>query len=213
MKIVITGIGTDVGKTVVSSIVAEALGATYWKPVQAGDLSNSDTIKVNAFTSTDVQVLEEAYKLKTPASPHWAAELDALEIQDISLPEVTGPLVVEGAGGWLVPFNAAGKVFADFVVDWKLPVSLVSRHYLGSINHTLLSIESILSRGVKIVGIIYVGDENAPTESIIYQKFGIPMLARIPIAEQVNAEFVREQANAIKHQGFIDTLKNELDRT
>lgn len=212
MQIVITGIGTDVGKTVVSSIVAEALGATYWKPVQAGDLSNSDSIKVNSYTSSNVHVLEEAYKLNTPASPHFAAQIDEIEIGQIDLPLVSGPLVVEGAGGWLVPFNGSGKVFADFVVEWGLPVILVSRHYLGSINHTLLSIESIQNKGVKLAGIIYVGEENVATESIIFQKYRIPTLARIPIAEEVNAAFIHEQAIIINQLGFIDNLKHELDR-
>lgn len=141
-KYVITGIGTDVGKTVVSSILAEALKASYWKPIQAGDLDNSDSIKVNRFTDS-VRVLEEVFRLSEPMSPHAAAEIDGVEItkDDLSLPEVEGNLIVEGAGGIMVPVNSKGLTFADLIEHWNLPTIVVSRHYLGSINHTLMTVE------------------------------------------------------------------------
>jgi dethiobiotin synthetase len=197
-KFVITGIGTDVGKTVVSSIVAEALKATYWKPIQAGDLDNSDSIKVNGFTD-NVTVLPEAFRLSEPMSPHAAAEIDGVEIakEDLNIPDVEGNLIVEGAGGVMVPVNSNGLTFADLIEHWNLPTIVVSKHYLGSINHTLLTIEVLQNRGVDIEGIIFVGDENKATEEIILKSTGVEFLARIPIAEELNKEFVLKQAGQV----------------
>jgi len=168
-KFIVTGIGTDIGKTVVSSILSEALKATYWKPVQAGDLDNSDSIKIKKWCSESVQVLPEAFRLTQPLSPHSAAEIDKIEItqNELSLPVVNGNFILEGAGGIMVPINKAGLLFVDLFPLWNLPVILVSRHYLGSINHTLLTAEILQNRGVKIEGIVFVGDENSATESII----------------------------------------------
>ncbi len=196
--VVITGIGTDVGKTVVSAIVAQALGYDYWKPVQAGDLGNSDSMKVEALTS-NITILPERYRLTVPASPHFAASQDQLTISpnDFQLPHSKRPLLVEGAGGLLVPFNDQGLVFADLVTHWNLPVIVVSRHYLGSINHTLLTLEALKSRNVVVAGVIFVGEENLATESIILLKTGVKFIARIPIAKVVNPSFVSEQANRI----------------
>ena len=179
----ITGIGTDVGKTVVSSIVAEALKATYWKPVQAGDLDKSDSIKVESYTS-NVKVLEEAYRLSEPMSPHAAAEIDGMTISlaKLKLPQVDSSFIVEGAGGLMVPLDNDGLTFADAIVSWGLPTIIVSRHYLGSINHSLLTAEVLKSKGIKIAGFVFVGDENKATESIILKHTGIRMIGRIPIS-------------------------------
>lgn len=196
--LVITGIGTDVGKTVVSAIVVQALGMDYWKPVQAGDLENSDTKKVRKLTQ-NIDCLPERYQLTTPASPHHAANLDKLTISpnDFSIPSGNRPLLIEGAGGVLVPFNNQGLVFADLIEHWKLPVIVVSRHYLGSINHTLMTLEALKSRKINVAGIVFVGDENVATESIILLKTGVRCIARIPIADEVNQGFVEEQAQRI----------------
>lgn len=131
-KFVVTGIGTDVGKTVVSSILAEALKANYWKPVQAGDLQRSDTIKVKEYTE-NVTVLEEGFRLTEPISPHAAAEIDgvSIELEALKIPEVSDGLVIEGAGGLLVPINLEGLTYADVFENWGLPVIVVSRHYLA----------------------------------------------------------------------------------
>jgi dethiobiotin synthetase len=196
--LVITGIGTDVGKTIVSAIVAQALSYDYWKPVQAGDLDNSDTKKVRKLTQ-GIECLPERYQLTTPASPHHAANLDKLTISpnDFSIPSGNRPLLIEGAGGVMVPFNNQGLVFADLIEYWKLPVIVVSRHYLGSINHTLLTLEGLKSRKITVAGIIFVGDENSATESIILLKTGVSFLARIPIVDEVNPGFIQEQAQRI----------------
>jgi len=197
----ITGIGTDVGKTVVSSIVAEALKATYWKPVQAGDLDNSDSIKVSSYTS-NVTVLEEAFRLTEPMSPHAAAEIDGvkIELSDLTLPQVESNFIVEGAGGLMVPLNSDGLTFADAIAAWNLPTIIVSRHYLGSINHSLLTAEVLKLKGIEIAGFIFVGDENRATESIILKHTGLKMIARIPMAVQLDKSFIAEQAEKIRPQ-------------
>lgn len=180
MKLFITGIGTDVGKTIASSIVVEALMADYWKPIQAGDLDNSDTSKVQNFVSNSKsQYYDNAYKLNTPASPHYAAQIDNVEIELSAIyePSTTNHLVIEGAGGILVPLNAIDCIIDLIKADYK--VILVSRHYLGSINHTLLTVEVLKSRGIGVAGIIFSGDENKPTEEIILQKTAAKFIGRI----------------------------------
>lgn len=198
----ITGIGTDVGKTVVSAIIAESLCATYWKPVQAGDLHFSDTLKIKAYCSENVSFLQERYRLNTPASPHYAAKLDGVEIQlsDFELPQVDGNLLIEGAGGLLVPINEKGLLYIDLIKHFSLPVILVSRHYLGSINHTLLSLEALKNRNINVEIIVFVGDENTASESIILSHYPIRKVIRIPLAEEVNSEFVKKQATIIQNQ-------------
>lgn len=196
----VTGIGTDVGKTVVSAILAQALHATYWKPAQAGDLHALDSVKVNALTDDKVQIYPEKFLLNTPASPHYAAAIDGIDIQitDFELPTIDGNLIIEGAGGVLVPINEAGDTYLDIMFQLQLPIILVSRHYLGSINHTLLSVEAIKQKGLTLVGIVFVGDENQATESIILKKTGLKQIARIPIASELTKEFIQEQANLIQ---------------
>ncbi len=180
MKLFITGIGTDVGKTIASSITVEALEADYWKPIQAGDLDNSDTNKVQKYVSnTTTEFHKNAYALQTPASPHLAAQIDGIiiDINKIIEPKTKNNLVVEGAGGIFVPLNDADCVIDLIQPDYK--VIVVSRHYLGSINHTLMTIEILKSRNLNVAGIIFSGDENKASESIILEKTGVPMIGRI----------------------------------
>ena len=200
-QLIITGIGTDVGKTIVSAIIAEALRASYWKPIQAGDLDNSDSIKLKALTER-VTVMPEAFRLTQPMSPHAAAKIDGVQIHasDLKVPEVEGNLIIEGAGGLMVPMNSDGLTYADVFERWKLPVVIVSRHYLGSINHTLMTAEILRSRTIPVLGIVFVGDENKDTESIILRSTGLKMLARVPIAEVVDKEFIKEQASSAQIQ-------------
>ena len=180
MKLFITGIGTDVGKTIASSITVEALEADYWKPIQAGDLDNSDTNKVQKYVSnTTTEFHKNAYALQTPASPHLAAQIDGIiiDINKIIEPKTKNNLVVEGAGGIFVPLNDADCVIDLIQPDYK--VIVVSRHYLGSINHTLMTIEILKSRNLNVAGIVFSGDENKATESIILEKTNVPMIGRI----------------------------------
>lgn len=180
MKLFITGIGTDVGKTIASAIITEALEADYWKPIQAGDLENSDSHKVEKYVSNTKTIFHKnSYALNTPASPHLAAELDnvKIEIDKIQEPKTKNSLVIEGAGGLFVPLNETDTILDLIKKEHK--VIVVSRHYLGSINHTLLTIEALQNRKIAIAGIIFNGDKNEATESIIISKTGLVMLGRI----------------------------------
>jgi len=199
LKYIITGIGTDVGKTVASAIIAQALKATYWKPVQAGDLDNSDSIKVNSYTNNEVKILPERFKLNQPMSPHAAAKLDGVSIHldDFVFPDVEGNLIIEGAGGLLVPFNSEGLLFADICQKLDVPLILVSRTYLGSINHTLLTAEVLKSRNLKVKGIVFNGEENIESESIILHITGLKKIGRIPQVELVDRAFIMEQAQLL----------------
>ena len=180
MKLFITGISTDVGKTIAASIIVQALQADYWKPIQAGDLDNSDTQKVQKLVKNNIsQYHENSYKLHTPASPHYAAALDSVEIElsKIIEPKTKNHLVIEGAGGVFVPLNNNDCVIDLIQPDYK--VIVVSRHYLGSINHTLLTIEALKNRKIIIAGILFSGDENKATEKIILSKTNLKMIGRI----------------------------------
>ena len=202
MKLFITGISTDVGKTIASAIITEALEADYWKPVQAGDLDNSDSHKIQNYISNDKSVIHEnSYKLNTPASPHLAAEIDGItiDLKNIKEPKTKNHLVVEGAGGVLVPLNTN-----DFVIDLVQPdykIIIVSRHYLGSINHTLLTIEAIKNRGFTIAGIIFNGNENKATESLILNYSKLKFIGRINDEPYFDKNVISEYADL-----FRDTL-------
>lgn len=176
----ITGISTEVGKTIVAAIITEALQADYWKPIQAGDLENSDTHKVKRLISNPKTVFHKnAYALRTPASPHLSAELDGIHIdlKKVERPKTNNHLVIEGAGGLLVPINQTDTI-ADLIHSSD-KVIIVSRHYLGSINHTLLTYESMKNKGLSVCGIIFNGKENTSSENIILEKTGVKHLGRI----------------------------------
>lgn len=195
-RYIVTGIGTDIGKTVVSSILAQALSASYWKPVQAGDLDNSDSIKVRSWCDENVKVLSETFSLSQPMSPHAAAQEDGIKItaDAFQAPLTTDNLIIEGAGGLMVPLNEDGLLFIDLVEKLDLPVILVSKHYLGSINHTLLTAEVLKTRKIKTKGIVFVGDPNPATEEIILQQTKLKFLFRVPLTTDLNKEFIQEQA-------------------
>ena len=198
-KYLVTGIGTDVGKTVVSAIITQALEDDYWKPIQSGELENSDSHKINGLTNDCVNIIPERYRLTEPLSPHASAAIDGVQLQlsELTLPESNRNLLVEGAGGLMVPINDT-DLLIDAFKQWNLPVIIVSRHYVGSINHTLLTIEALQNRGITIKGLVFVGDENTATESFILNHTKVPFLMRVPIAAEVTADFVQEQANLIR---------------
>ena len=196
----ITGIGTEVGKTVVSAIVTQALEADYWKPVQAGELDTSDTMKVQSLIDNDSSKFHpEAYRLNHPMSPHAAAERDGvdLDISSFEIPKTDNHLVIEGAGGLLVPLNKKDTIL-DLIDILKCEVILVSRHYLGSINHTLMSIELLKQRNISIKGILFNGNENKDTESIITEMTGIKALGRIDELEELNKSVINSVAQDLK---------------
>lgn len=199
-KYFVTGIGTDVGKTVVAAMLTEALEADYWKPVQAGDLDNSDTIKVQRLTSNNKTVFhKEAYALSEPMSPHAAARIDDIEVDfnNISLPNTDNNLIVEGAGGLMVPLNDK-ELIIDLIGHLDLEVILVSQNYLGSINHTILSIDALNNRNIPIKGIIFNGEENKETESFIINYSKLPVLGRIKQHSTIDKEMVLSYKNAFE---------------
>lgn len=199
MKLFITGISTDVGKTIASAIIVEALQADYWKPIQAGDLDHSDTHKVQFLVSnSQSQFHPNSYALHTPASPHWSAAIDGITIamNQIQEPQTNNHLVVEGAGGILVPLNETQSVVDLIQPDYK--VIVVSRHYLGSINHTLLTIEALQNRKIQVAGIIFSGDENTSTESIILSRTGVPFIGRIAQEPYFDTNVISEYAELFR---------------
>ena len=193
MTIVVTGTDTDIGKTVFAAGLTAALGARYWKPVQAGLADGSDAASVVTLGVPADRVLPEAYRLTTPCSPHLAAEIDGVTIEAdrLALPEVDGALVVEGAGGVMVPVTRE-LIFADLFARWGKPVVLVARTGLGTINHSLLSIEALRRRGVPILGIAFVGDAVEDSEATIAALGKVRRLGRLPRLDPLNAATLAE---------------------
>ncbi|MCH8852283.1 MAG: dethiobiotin synthase [Planctomycetes bacterium] len=192
----VTGIGTDVGKTVVSAILVEALRADYWKPVQAGGLDHTDTDQVRAWISNPVSKFHaESYRLTRPMSPHAAAELEGIEISlaSIKVPETDNRLIIEGVGGVMVPLNNE-QVVADLIAQLGAEVIIVCQNYLGSINHSLLTIESLCRRGLAIRGIVFNGPAAPTSESIILARSGLQCLGRVDQEERIDAAIVSKYA-------------------
>lgn len=187
--IVVTGTDTGVGKTVFAAALTGALAARYWKPVQAGpdEDGGSDALKVARLAGIAPGLVHpEAYRLATPCSPHRAAEIDGVTIDParLALPQGEGPLVIEGAGGVLVPLTR-GWLYADQFVRWGAPVVLVARTGLGTINHTLLSLEALRARGVAVLGVAFVGEGNADSEATIAAMGKVRRLGRLPWLERL----------------------------
>ncbi|GAB3933340.1 dethiobiotin synthase [Larkinella terrae] len=199
-KLIIAGIGTEIGKTVVSSIVVEALQADYWKPVQSGALEDSDTETVRRLISNSVTRFHpETYRLREPLSPHAAAAIDGVEISlpAFQLPKTSNHLVVELAGGLLVPLNDR-DLNIDLVQQLNLPVLLVSKHYLGSINHTLLSVEALQRRGIPILGLVFNGPATPTSEDFIVNYTGLRSFGRIEWKTGVTNDFVSQYATKMR---------------
>ena len=187
--IVVTGTDTDIGKTVFAAGLARALGGYYWKPIQAGLDDGSDSARVADLGVPASAIIPEAYRLTTPCSPHRAAELDGVTIDRaaLALPEVEGPLVVEGAGGALVPVTRT-LLYADLFAAWRAPVVIVARTGLGTINHSLLTIEALRSRGISIHGMAFVGAAEEDSENTICAIGGVRRLGRLPMLESLDAD-------------------------
>ena len=193
-KIFVTGIGTDVGKTVVSAVLVQALKADYWKPVQTGIEYDSDTEHVKKLVTNPTSVFhQEAYALKLAVSPHAAAKAESVQInlENIHLPETNNILIIEGAGGLLVPLNEKDFVI-DLIPKFNAEVVLVIQNYLGSINHSLLSIEALKNRKVNILGIIISGVENPLSEEIIFKQSGLKLLGRIHREGNITSETIKK---------------------
>ena len=190
---IVTGTDTDIGKTVFAAGLAGALGARYWKPVQAGVDPEGDRERVAALSGLPAShILPEAYRLSMPASPHLAARIDGVEISldRLALPKVDGPLVVEGAGGLMVPVSET-LLMIDLFAHWDAPVILCARTGLGTINHGLLSIEALRARNIPIAGIAFIGDPHAENERIIPELGKVPCLGRLPYLDPLDAEALK----------------------
>ena len=204
-QFIVAGIGTEIGKTVAAAVLVEALQADYWKPIQSGALTDSDTNTVRQLISNSVsQFHPEAYRLTQPLSPHAAAELDGVTIDPttITLPKTDRGLVVELAGGLMVPLNNS-YLNIDLVGRLGLPVLLVSRNYLGSINHTLLSVEVCRSRHIPVLGILFNGPTVPASEELIVNYTGLPCLGRIGQEDAVTPEMISTYARSLNSGGRI----------
>jgi dethiobiotin synthetase len=191
--IIVTGTDTGVGKTVFAAGLAGALSAAYWKPIQAGLDEGEDSVTVAALSGLQAErILPEAWRLRTPCSPHRAAELDGVTIDSaLSPPACDRQLVIEGAGGVLVPVTR-DLLYADLFARWQLPVVVVARTALGTINHSLLSIEALRARGIPLLGIAFVGDANEDSEATIAAMGGVRRLGRLPQLDPLNRETLGE---------------------
>lgn len=197
MKIFITAIGTDCGKTLVSAIFCQALKADYWKPVQTGEVSDSEEIL--KLTQYSVNIFKEAYKLLNPVSPHLAAKLEnkTIELEGFRFPETDNHIIIEGAGGILVPLNDKGDFFIDYIAHQNIETVLVIRLYLGCINHSLLSINELKNRKVKIKGLIFNGNDTFGAIDIITS------LSRISSILHIQEEEIIDQDTVLKYSQLL----------
>jgi dethiobiotin synthetase len=198
LRLVVTGTDTGIGKTVFSAALTDALGACYWKPIQSGLDEETDSETVRRLGRIPPQrILPETWRLNTPASPHLAAEIDNITLvpDALSPPETNLPLIIEGAGGLLVPLTRR-EVFADVFARWRLPAILCARTGLGTINHTLLSLEAMRQRLIPVLGIAFIGDAHPDTEQIIAEMGGVRSLGRLPRLDPLTPDALRRSFQA-----------------
>lgn len=198
--LVVTGTDTGVGKTVVAAMLAQALDAHYWKPIQSGTDGGTDTARVAALAGLpSTRIVPERFVLTQPLSPHRAAELDGMEIHpaNLALPHVPGDgwLIVEGAGGVLVPINRT-VLQIDLFARWAAPVVVVARTSLGTINHSLLTLEALRQRAIPVLGIVFVGDSMPDSERTIVDFSGVTRLGRLPFLPSLNPNSLRDAFSA-----------------
>ena len=202
--IFVTGIDTEVGKTVVSALLVELFHCGYWKPVQCGDLDTPDKARVLEIVSEHKPVIHpEAYAFKNPVSPHIAAKMENQEIQisRIKRPDTSERLIIEGAGGVLVPLNQH-QFMVDLIAKFRCLTVVVSKNYLGCINHTLLTLEFLKKRKLPVLGIVFNGEENLDIQNLITRSFEIPRLLHLNHEKEFNARVVAR---------YVDELKRNLE--
>jgi dethiobiotin synthetase len=193
-KYFITGIGTGIGKTITSAVLTEKLNADYWKPIQSGDLAQSDSLAIeNLITNTISKIHPETYRLNHPLSPHLSAKMDGIEIEldKFQLPETNNTLIIEGAGGLMVPLNNK-ELIIDLIKHLSIPVIVVSQNYLGSINHTLLTINTLKQYNIDIKGIIFNGETNMESEGYILRYTQVQSLGNIPLLSNLDKVSIKE---------------------
>ena len=205
LQIVVCGTDTDVGKTIVSSWLVQGLGAHYWKPVQSGLDGNGDRGRVRDLLKlSDDRLLPEAYAFQQPVSPHWAAEIDGVELDPraLTLPTVDGPLVVETAGGLMVPLTRRWMQI-DQLQQWERPVVLVARSGLGTLNHTLLSLEALRKRQIRVLGLILNGPPHADNPTTLEQFGDVAVLGHLPPLQPLTAEALEHEWSRQNLSGAI----------
>ncbi|MDR6756923.1 dethiobiotin synthetase [Mycoplana sp. BE70] len=207
-RFVITGTDTGIGKTVFSAALTDALEAFYWKPVQSGLENETDSETVRRLGRIpSARIHPEAYRLRTPASPHLGASIDGVRIdfETLAPPVVDAPLVIEGAGGLLVPLTER-VVFADVFARWQIPVILCARTGLGTINHTLLSLEALRARCIPIFGVAFIGEPQEDTQTILAELGGVRSLGRLPKLDPVTPQSLRQ---VFRENFDIDLFRTE----
>ncbi|WP_259069693.1 dethiobiotin synthase [Mucilaginibacter sp. X4EP1] len=198
--IFITGIGTGIGKTLISAIIVEKLKADYWKPIQSGDLETSDTLTVRDLISNQISVFHpETYRLSQPFSPHKSAAIDGvlIDAHQFIIPKTANTLIIEGAGGLMVPLNNQFLII-DLIKQLNAEVVLVSKNYLGSINHTLLSISVLKQWEIPIKGIVFNGSEDKYSQEYIVNYTGIEVLGHVPDYNTIDKQTIIAAGNHIK---------------
>ena len=208
-QFIVCGTDTDVGKTVVSALLVQGLGAHYWKPVQSGDDQGGDSDWIKTLLELpDQRLIPEAYRFQNPVSPHWAAELEGRQIapERLALPKISGPLVVETAGGLLVPLGR-DWLQIEQVAQWQLPVLLVARSGLGTLNHTLLSVEALRHRQIPLLGLVLNGPLHPDNPRTLAEISGAPVLAQLPPLDPLDASALTSQW---QRQGLALTLTKAL---
>ena len=190
MKFIICGTDTDIGKTLISSFFVRGLNSFYWKPIQSGIESETDSQKVENLTKANKEkIIKEAYIFTKPVSPHWAAEIDkkSIDFNMLNLPKVNGSLIIETAGGLMVPITR-DYLQIDQIKKWALPVILVCKSSLGTINHTLLSIEALNKRNINILGLVINGDKHLDNPKTLFEFSGLPIIAEFPYIEKIDTD-------------------------
>ncbi|MEQ8164765.1 MAG: dethiobiotin synthase [Alphaproteobacteria bacterium] len=207
----VTGTDTDVGKTVVSAILCRALGAGYWKPVQAGLQPATDVQTVKQLAGGSMgPIFPSRHVLRQPRSPHEAAAAEgvSIDLSDFKLPESTGPLVVEGAGGALVPLNGHA-VMADLMKSLGLPVVVVARTTLGTINHTCLTVEALRGRGIRLAGLVMNGEPDAENRKALVHYARAPVLLDVPRFERLDGNVIEAWLASLPVRNFIQSSKSD----
>jgi dethiobiotin synthetase len=209
LRVVITGTDTGIGKTIFSAALTDALGGYYWKPIQSGlnEVTDSETVCRLGGISLE-RILPEAWRLKTPVSPHLSAEIDGVTISPEMLqpPSTSLPLIIEGAGGLLVPLTRR-ETFADVFARWQIPVILCARTALGTINHTLLSLEAMRRRLIPILGVVLIGDEYSDTHKTIAEMGSVQILGRLPQLNPLTTGTLRQ---ALREQFDVSSIRKEI---
>ena len=205
-QFVICGTDTNIGKTIISAFFVRGLNSYYWKPIQSGLEDETDSQTVSRLSNINKKkIIKEAYVFKEPVSPHWASEIDNVKIQRelLTLPIINKPLIVETAGGLMVPLTR-DFLQIEQIKDWDIPVILVCRSSLGTLNHTLLSIEALKKRDIKILGIVINGNKHLDNPRTLSQFTGLPIITEFPLVENLNSynlDILWEELN----------MKNKMD--